>query len=64
MFRSVEAVAVNKIDLLPYLDFDMDLFLANLRTVNPDAKVFEVSAKTGEGLDAWLGWLLEGKGDR
>lgn len=64
MFRSVEAVAVNKIDLLPYLDFDMDLFLANLRTVNPDAKVFEVSAKTGEGLDAWLSWLLEGKGDR
>lgn len=61
MFRSVEAVAVNKIDLLPYLDFDMDLFLANLRTVNPDAKVFEVSAKTGEGLEAWLGWLLEGK---
>ena len=61
MFRSVEAVAVNKIDLLPYLDFDMDLFMANLRKVNPDAKVFEVSAKTGEGLGAWLEWLLEGK---
>ena len=61
MFRSVEAVAVNKIDLLPYLDFDMDLFLANLRTVNPDAKVFEVSAKTGEGLDAWLGGCLRGR---
>ncbi|UBI02068.1 hydrogenase nickel incorporation protein HypB [Corynebacterium freneyi] len=64
MFRAVEAVAVNKIDLLPYLDFDMDLFLANLRKVNPDAKVFEVSAKTGEGLDAWLEWLLEGSRDR
>lgn len=61
MFRSVEAVAVNKIDLLPYLDFDMDLFMANLRKVNPHAKVFEVSAKTGEGLGAWLEWLLEGK---
>lgn len=58
MFRSVEAVVVNKIDLLPYLDFDMDLFLKNLRTVNPDARVFEVSAKTGEGIDAWVDWLL------
>ncbi|MFC3850375.1 hydrogenase nickel incorporation protein HypB [Corynebacterium hansenii] len=62
MFRSVEAVAVNKIDLLPYLDFDMDLFLANLRKVNPGAKVFEVSAKTGEGLGPWLEWLSEGDG--
>ena len=57
-------VAVNKIDLLPYLDFDMDLFLANLRKVNPDAKVFEASAKTGEGLGPWLEWLLEGNGRR
>lgn len=57
MFRSVEAVVVNKIDLLPYLDFDMDLFLANLRAVNPGAVVFEVSARTGEGLGPWLDWL-------
>ncbi|AYJ33690.1 hydrogenase nickel incorporation protein HypB [Corynebacterium xerosis] len=64
MFRSVEAVVVNKIDLLPYLDFDMDLFLANLRKVNPGAKVFEASAKTGEGLGPWLEWLLEGNGRR
>ncbi|AKK02507.1 hydrogenase nickel incorporation protein HypB [Corynebacterium epidermidicanis] len=57
MFRSVAAVVVNKIDLLPYLDFDMELFKANLAKVNPDAVIFEVSAKTGEGIEQWIDWL-------
>lgn len=57
MFRSVEVVCVNKMDLAPYLDFDMDLFRRNLQAVNPTAKVFELSARTGEGLDAWIAWL-------
>ena len=57
MFRSCELVLVNKIDLLPYLDFDMDGFLFNLRTVNPGASVLRVSARTGEGVDAWVDWL-------
>lgn len=57
MFRAVDAVVVNKIDLLPYLDFDMDLFLKNLAQVNPDAPVFQLSATTGEGLEQWLNWL-------
>lgn len=57
MFRSVSCVVVNKIDLLPYLDFDMELFRKNLREVNPEATVIELSAKTGEGLDAWIQWL-------
>lgn len=61
MFRSVDAVVINKIDLLPYLDFDMELFMKNLRQVNPGAKVFEVSAKTGEGLDGWIEWLVGAK---
>ncbi|MDR1833753.1 MAG: hydrogenase nickel incorporation protein HypB [Propionibacteriaceae bacterium] len=59
MFRVVDAVVVNKIDLLPHLDFDLGLFLANLRTVNPAAKVILASAKTGEGVQEWLGWLSE-----
>ena len=62
MFRAVEVVLVNKIDLLPYLDFDLDLFRRNLLQVNPGAQVIEVSARTGEGLDAWhdcLSALLE-----
>lgn len=57
MFRAAEAVVVNKIDLLPHLDFNLDLFLANLRDVNPTATVFQVSARTGEGLDPWVDWL-------
>jgi hydrogenase nickel incorporation protein HypB len=57
MFRSADLVVVNKIDLLPYLDFDMGLFLANLRQVNPAAAVLEVSARTGAGVDEWCAWL-------
>ena len=58
MFRSAEVVVVNKIDLLPFLDIDMDAFRANLARVNPSALVLEVSAKTGEGVDAWVDWLV------
>ena len=57
MFRSCELVVINKIDLLPHLDFDMDLFLANLRAVNPAAPVLHVSARTGEGIGEWCDWL-------
>lgn len=59
MFRAAEVVVVNKVDLLPYLDFDLDRFLANLRQVNPGARVIRASARTGEGLDEWCGWLSE-----
>lgn len=58
MFRSVEAVCINKMDLAPYLDFDMELFRSNLTAVNPLARVFELSARTGDGVEAWTNWLL------
>ena len=58
MFRSAEVVVVNKIDLLPFLDIDMEVFRSNLARVNPSALVLEVSAKTGEGVDAWVDWLI------
>jgi hydrogenase nickel incorporation protein HypB len=58
MFRAAEAVVVNKIDLLPHLDFDLDRFLANLHDVNPRAAVIQVSARTGAGVDEWCNWLL------
>ncbi len=57
MFRACEMVVINKIDLLPHLDFDVDRFIANLDTVNPGAEHMLVSAKTGEGLDRWREWL-------
>ncbi|UQE76994.1 hydrogenase nickel incorporation protein HypB [Gordonia sp. PP30] len=57
MFRSVETVLVNKTDLLPHLDFDIELFERNLRAINPRARTFYVSAKSGDGFDDWLQWL-------
>lgn len=57
MFRAADVVVVNKIDLLPHLDVDLDRFLGNLGDVNPHAVVFQVSARTGEGVDEWCRWL-------
>jgi len=57
MFRAADVVVINKIDLLPHLDFDLALFLDNLHAVNPTATVLQLSARTGEGLDAWCDWL-------
>ncbi len=59
MFRACDAVVVNKIDLLPHLDFDLDRFLTNLRAVNPTARVIQLSARTGDGIEEWCGWLCE-----
>jgi hydrogenase nickel incorporation protein HypB len=57
MFRTCELVLVNKIDLLPHLDFDLDKLLYNLDAVHPDVERMLVSARTGEGIDAWRDWL-------
>src|SRR6478672_2265372 len=57
MFRACELVLVNKIDLLPHLDFDLDRLLANLDTVHPAVARLLVSARTGEGVDAFRAWL-------
>ena len=58
MFRACELVIVNKIDLLPHLDFDLDRYLGNLDSVHPGVERILVSARTGEGIDAWRDWLL------
>lgn len=58
MFRTCELVVVNKIDLLPHLDYDIDKLLLNIRSVNPDAQVMQCSARTGEGVDEFRRWLL------
>lgn len=57
MFQVADAAILNKIDLLPYLDVDADLAVANMKMVHPHLPVFQLSAKTGEGLDPWLDWL-------
>ena len=58
MFRACELVIVNKIDLLPHLDFDLDKLLYNIDAVHPDVETIVLSARTGEGIQAWRDWLL------
>ena len=57
MFRACELVLINKIDLLPHLDFDLDKFLYHLDAVHPGVERILVSARTGEGIDEWRDWL-------
>ena len=57
MFHETDAVLINKIDLLPYLKFDVDAFTKTIKGINQKARVFPLSCTTGEGVDAWVGWL-------
>lgn len=57
MYRGVKAVVLNKVDLLPYFDFDMDYFHKGVQALNPGLAFFPLSAKTGEGFDAFVDWL-------
>jgi hydrogenase nickel incorporation protein HypB len=59
MFRACELVLVNKIDLVPHLEFDLDKLLRHIEAVHPGVPTLLVSARTGEGVDAWREWLLE-----
>ncbi|HPZ00834.1 MAG TPA: hydrogenase nickel incorporation protein HypB [Clostridiales bacterium] len=59
MFQVCNAVLINKIDVLPYFDFDMDKVKEYIARRNPNAKVFPISAKTGEGMEAWTSWLKQ-----
>ncbi|MGD8605260.1 MAG: hydrogenase nickel incorporation protein HypB [Anaerolineales bacterium] len=58
MYRDVDALMINKIDLLPYIDFDMDYFRRGVEILNPGLVTFPVSCRSGEGLEAWHKWLL------
>lgn len=57
MFKASRVMILNKIDLLPHVDFEVQEAVANARAVNPDIVVYQVSARTGEGLDAWYDWV-------
>jgi hydrogenase nickel incorporation protein HypB len=58
MFHTVDAVLINKIDLLPYLKFDVDAFSRTVRGMNQKVEIFPVSCTTGEGIEQWVSWLL------
>ena len=59
IFRTSDAFLVNKTDVADHFDFDMDVFKRRVEKLNPDAPVFEISCKTGDGIDAWCRWLQE-----
>ena len=64
MFRSVDVVLLNKIDLAPYLDADVATYTDRIRQVNPGATVLPVSARTGEGMPAWFEWVRKFTGTK
>ena len=59
MYRGVDALIINKIDLLPYVNFDMDYFRRGVEALNPGVITFPLSCRTGEGMDAWINWLIK-----
>ncbi len=58
LFREASVVILNKIDLMPYTDFNRDAFYQGLRAINPTIPVIEVSCRTGEGIEEWGRWLV------
>lgn len=64
MYRGVDALVINKIDLLPYVPFDMDYFRRGVEALNPGLVTFPLSCRTSEGLQAWIDWVLAQIGTR
>lgn len=62
MFQDADAVVLNKMDLLPYIDFDLQAYRRVLLALNPDVGILPVSCKTGEGIAAWADWLVQESG--
>ena len=58
MYRGVDALVINKVDLLPYVPFKMDYFERGVEVLNPGVVTFPLSAKTGEGMETWIDWLV------
>ncbi|MCJ7652898.1 MAG: hydrogenase nickel incorporation protein HypB [Actinobacteria bacterium] len=59
MFSESHVMIVNKTDLIPHTDFDLELLKETVRKMNPSVEIFEVSCRTGEGIPAWTGWLKD-----
>ncbi len=59
MYRGVDVLIINKIDLLPYVNFRMDYFERGVEALNPGITTFPLSCRTGEGMDAWVDWLIQ-----
>ena len=58
MYRGVDALVINKVDLLPYINFRMDFFQRGVEALNPGVVTFPLSCRTGEGMESWIEWLV------
>ena len=63
MFEKSDALVISKIDALPYFDFDLETCIKRVKRLNPNIKIFLLSAKTKEGMKEWLNWLREETGE-
>lgn len=63
MFEKSDAIVISKIDALPYFDFDLETCIKRVKRLNPNIKIFLLSAKTKEGMKEWLNWLREETGE-
>ena len=59
IYRGLDVIIINKIDLMPYIDFNMDYFRKGIEILNPGLTTFALSCKTGQGIEEWANWLLE-----
>lgn len=59
IYRGIDALIINKIDLIPYVEFNMDYFRRGVEMLNPGVTTFSISCRTGEGVEAWVSWLVE-----
>ena len=63
MFAAADVMLLNKIDLLPHLDFDVERCIEFARRINPAIQIIQLSAKTGEGMDQWYQWIDAARND-
>lgn len=59
IYRGIQALVLNKTDLMPYIDFNTGYFIKGIQALNPDVEIFPLSCKTGEGMHAWIQWLTK-----
>ncbi len=64
MFHESSVLLINKIDLLPYVDCSVEKIKEDALKINPDLAIFEISCKTGEGLEGWYNWIRERAKDK
>lgn len=64
IYRGIDALILNKMDLMPYINFNLDYFKAGIEALNPDVQFFPLSCTTGEGTEAWKNWLLTRLGNK